>query len=57
MINITLQREGEFYRPVSEADLFLMQHCINEDLSVLNDKDLHKCYYIAAAHGWKVCVI
>lgn len=61
-MNIVLRKhsigyEKFIYQPISESDLKLMQHCINEDLIYLNEDGLDKVRYIAAAHDWKIEVI
>lgn len=45
------------WQPVTEADLYLMQHCMNEDLIAVNTVGLDKLRYVAAAHDWEVKVI
>jgi hypothetical protein len=38
-------------------DARLMQHCMNEDLSAVNDAGLEKLKAVATAHRWKVEVV
>ena len=53
-INLIRRKADNLYYPVVNADKMLMQHCINEDLTALNNNGLHKAKYVAAAHSWKI---
>lgn len=55
-IELRLTATG-LYRPVSNGDLFLLQHCMNEDFVEITKLSLDKARYIAAAHGWEVVIV
>lgn len=54
IVTIYLKQEGEFYRPVSDKSKLLMQHCIGEQLELLNEKGLQDMEQVAIAHGWAI---
>lgn len=46
---------GRFiYSPISNADLLVMQHCVNENLAYLDEEELEKAKCVATAHNWKI---
>jgi hypothetical protein len=42
--------------PKENSDRLLMQHCVNEDLSAVNELGMEKVVHVALAHGWIVDV-
>jgi len=56
-IQLKYQEENKLYFPLTEADKFLMQHVMNEDLSALNAHGLDKARYVAAAHDWHIEIL
>lgn len=56
-ITLLQSPEKNLYHPVLNHDLYLTQHCMNEDLSAVNDHGLMKLRAIAAFHNWEVVIL
>lgn len=55
MNHIKLNKRADgYYHPNDDRSRFLMQHCVNTDLSAVNDLGLEKLRAVSVVHGWSV---
>ena len=54
-LTITLTKDSEgLYSPITNLDAYGLQHCMNEDLSAVNETGLLKLKIVAGLHDWEV---